>query len=200
MESEAGSARHHRPSSGAKAGSSPATGPETDPASPGPPPRGLRAFPPPLAGRGGARREHKRLQLPSGRRPTSPTPGPGPARGEESSRKRQGGRERARMGRAGDPGPRVRAGIGWGKGSQELVGLPGLQEWPKKEFLKIGSGQREELGDRKETRNTLKKKPAATTHPRGEVWRKPRSTEEGGAAALGDGREGEGKEAGPAAA
>lgn len=81
---------------------------------------------PPPAGRGGARREHKRLQLPSGRRPTPPTPGLGPARGEEADRKRQGGRERARMGRAGDPGPRARVGVDSGGGGRELLGLLGL--------------------------------------------------------------------------
>lgn len=45
--------------------------------------------------------------------------------------------------------------------------------------------------------------PAASgnrAHPRGEVWRKPRGTEEGGATALGGGREGGRKKADPAAA
>lgn len=93
-------------------------------------------LPPPFAGRGGAGREHKRLQLPSGRGPTRPTPGPGLTRGEEAGRKRQGGRERTRMGRAGDPGPRARVGIGSGGGGWELLGLTGLPEWPKKRVSK----------------------------------------------------------------
>lgn len=36
----------------------------------------------------------------------------------------------------------------------------------------------------------------APTHPRREVWRKPRGAEGGGAAALGGGREGEKEEEG----
>lgn len=158
-----------KPGDGARVGARPAQGlPSVASAS----------LSPPLAGRGGARHEHKRLQLPSGRRPTPPTPGPGPARGEEVGRKRQGGRERARMGRAGDPGPRARVGEVRGEGAGSYSGSRDSKNGRKKEFLKIGSGPRNEVGDRKGTRNTPhtpKETPAASTHPRGEVWKKPRA-------------------------
>ena len=79
------------------------------------PARGLpRAASPPHSSPRGAGREHKRLQLPSGRGPTPPTPDRGRARREEADRRRQGGQERARMGQAGDPGRRARVGAGFG--------------------------------------------------------------------------------------
>lgn len=122
-----------RPSKGEKAGRNSETRPEPEArllqASPARPP-----LPTLLPSPGGAGREHKRLQLPSGRGPTPPTPGPGRARGKEAGRKRQGGRELARMGRAGDPGRWV--GWGSGGGSWDLFGLPGLPEWPKKRVAK----------------------------------------------------------------
>lgn len=91
----------------------------------GPPARGLpgaASAPTLLPLPGGAGREHKRLQLPSGRGPTPPTPGPGQARGKEVGRKRQGGRELARIGWAG---PATQGG-GWdevrGEGAGTYLG------------------------------------------------------------------------------
>ncbi|XP_067564606.1 octapeptide-repeat protein T2-like [Pseudorca crassidens] len=72
-------------------------GQSRDPARPRPPQRGLRS--PLLPSPGGAGREHKRLQLPSGRGPTPPTPGPGPTRGEEAGKERQGCRDPGRQAR-----------------------------------------------------------------------------------------------------
>lgn len=82
----------------------------------------------------GAGREHKRLQLPSGRRPTSPTPDPGRARGKEAAGERQGGPERAWMGRAGDPGRRARVGVGSGAGTRSYSGSRDSQNGRKNSF------------------------------------------------------------------
>lgn len=50
--------------------------------------------------------------------------------------------------------------------------------------------------ERRTLPRTLKETPVAPTHPRQEVWRKPRGAEGGGAAALGGGREGAKEEEG----
>ncbi|XP_045689149.1 translation initiation factor IF-2-like [Phyllostomus hastatus] len=77
-------------------------------ARPRPPPRGLPSHSSPR----GAGREHKRLQLPSGRGPTPPTPDGDRARREKADRRRQSGQERAWMGMGWADDPGRRAGVG----------------------------------------------------------------------------------------
>lgn len=139
MESEAGpllrATGSPKTQPGRRSRQKPGDGAEAPPAQGLPSAASVPLLPPP-AGRGGARREHKRLQLPSGRRPTPPTPGLGPARGEEAGRKRQGGRERARMGRAGDPGPPARVGVGSGGRGPGVTRAPGTPRIAEKRVSK----------------------------------------------------------------
>lgn len=114
----------------------PEPGPSPPEASPAQPP-----LPPLLPSPVGAGREHKRLQLPSGHRPT-PNSWPGPGRPTRGELRMPGGQGRARVAPGRRPGA---AGLGGStEGRRELLRLPGLPE-PPKEFLKIGNGQPEEV-------------------------------------------------------
>ena len=105
--------------SGRRAGRS--RGRSRDRARPGLPGAASAPFPPPLAGWGGARAQ--RLQLPSGRGPTPPTLGPGPARKGESARERQAAR-----GRRGWAGLATRGG---GPGDGEEVRAEGAGSYSR---------------------------------------------------------------------
>lgn len=164
----------------------PEPGPSPPEASPAQPP-----LPPLLPSPVGAGREHKRLQLPSGHRPT-PNSWPGPGRPTRGELRMPGGQGRARVAPGRRPGA---AGLGGStEGRRELLRLPGLPEPPKERVSK--NRQRPARGgeERKGTRNSPPALVRSGPRPpltRAEVWRKPRGTEGDGASALG-GREGRG--------
>lgn len=117
---------------------------------PRPPRRGLRSLPssPRRAGRGASTKDSNFRAARA--HPANSWPRRGP---REGGGQRAPGRPKAG---AGGPGPPTQVGGpggGRGGGGLELLGLPGLLERPKKEFLKIGSGSSEEVDDGTGTRN-----------------------------------------------
>lgn len=144
--------------------------------------RGATSSPLLLPSQAGAGREHKRLQLPSGHRPT-PNSWPRPwGTGAEASCERQTARGGRRWPRAGDPGRRAWEGEAQREGGQEFLRLPGLQERPKTRVSK--NRQRPARGGEEQgtARPALLGSGPRPPLTRAEVWRKARGAEGDGAA------------------